>query len=71
VLGRVHSWTQRLDALEEIAFRWRISRIKSTPAVELGTIEAPNAEVAIQEAIMRYGITNPEHQKRLVAQRIS
>ena len=48
--------------------RWGISRIKATPAVDLGTVEAPDAE-AIKIAIERYGITNPWHQQRLVAQR--
>jgi hypothetical protein len=51
--------------------RWRISRIKATPAVDLGMVEAPDAEAAIKVAIERYGITNPWHQQRLVAQRMS
>jgi hypothetical protein len=48
--------------------RWRISRLKATPAVELGYLEAPDAEQAIKVAIERYGITNPMHQQKLVAQ---
>jgi hypothetical protein len=43
----------------EKLFRWRISRIRSTPAVEIGTVEAPDAEQAIEEAIKEFGITNP------------
>jgi hypothetical protein len=54
----------------EKLFRWRISRIRSTPAVEIGTIEASDAEQAIKEAIKHYGITNPVHQERLVARRV-
>jgi hypothetical protein len=45
--------------------RWRISRIKSTPAVEIGYVEAADAEQAIKTAIERYGMTNPVHQQRL------
>jgi hypothetical protein len=44
--------------------------IRSTPAVEIGYVEATDAEQAIKEAIKYYGITNPEHQQRLVAQRV-
>ena len=42
-----------------------VSRIKGTPAVEIGTVEAPDAESAIREAIRLYGVTDAEHQKRL------
>jgi hypothetical protein len=31
--------------------RWRITRIRSTPAVEIGTVEAPDAASAIEEAM--------------------
>jgi hypothetical protein len=43
--------------------RWRITRIRATPAVDIGTVEARDAEQAIQEAIKVFGITNPEQQK--------
>jgi hypothetical protein len=49
---------------------WAISRIKGTPAVEIGWVDAPDAETAIKEAIKRYGITDPEQQKRLAARRV-
>jgi hypothetical protein len=52
-------------------YRWRISRTKATPAVEVGTVEAPDPDAAIKVAIERYGITNVWHQQRLVAQRIN
>jgi hypothetical protein len=54
----------------EKLFRWRISRIRATPAVEIGTVEAPDADRAIEEAIKYYGITNQVHQERLVARRV-
>ena len=46
--------------------RWRISRIRSTLAIEIGYVEAPDQAVA--EAIKQY--TDPHHQSRLVAQRV-
>ena len=49
---------------------WAISRIKGTPAVEIGWVDAPDAETAIKEAIKRYGITDREQQKRLAARRV-
>jgi hypothetical protein len=36
--------------------RWRISRIKSTPAAEYGTVSAPDAERAIKKAIEEWQI---------------
>ena len=50
--------------------QWRISRIKSTPAITLGTVDAVDAEQAIKTAIEKFGITDPWKQSRLVAQRI-
>jgi hypothetical protein len=49
--------------------RWRIIRLRSSPAALIGYVEAPDAEQAICVAIREFGVTNPEHQKRLVAQR--
>ncbi len=34
----------------------------------IGTVRAPDAEAAIEVAIREYGITDPERQRRLVAQ---
>jgi hypothetical protein len=51
-------------------YRWRIARIRSTPAEIIGYVEAPDAETAIKEAIREYEITDPEKQKRLIAQRM-
>jgi len=40
------------------------------PAVEIGWVDAPDADTAIKEAIKRYNITDREQQKRLVARRV-
>ena len=53
----------------ERLYTWRIARIKGTPAADIGTVEAPDAETAIKEAIKKYGINNSEQRKRLVARR--
>jgi hypothetical protein len=50
--------------------RWRISRIRFTLAIEIGYVEAPDADQTVAEAIKQYGITNPHQQSRLVAQRV-
>jgi hypothetical protein len=51
-------------------YRWRISRIRGTPAVEIDTVEAADAEQAIQVAIKEFEISDPEQQKRLAARRV-
>ena len=50
-------------------YSWRILRIRGTPAAFIGIVDAPDEGSAINEAIKQFEITNPEHQKRLVAQR--
>lgn len=50
--------------------RWRISRIRGTPAEFIGYVEAPDEEQAIKEAIKRFEIKDPEKQKRLVARKV-
>jgi hypothetical protein len=50
-------------------FRWRITRLIASPAALIGYVEAPDQEQAIRTAIREFAITNPEHQKRLTAQR--
>jgi hypothetical protein len=50
--------------------RWRISRIKSTPAAEYGTVTAPDAESAIKKAIEEWAIEK-RHWPRLVARRVA
>jgi hypothetical protein len=49
---------------------WAISRIKGTPAVTIGHVEAPDAESAIKEAIKKFDITDREQQERLAARPI-
>ena len=51
-------------------YEWRITRIRSTPAVLIGHVQAPDADQAIQEAIRKYEITSPQEQERLAAQRV-
>jgi hypothetical protein len=51
-------------------YEWRITRIRSTPAVLIGHVEAPDADQAIKEAIRRYEITSPHEQARLAALRV-
>jgi hypothetical protein len=49
--------------------RWKIFRIKGTPAVFVGSIDATDEKAAIKAAIEEFGIDDPAQQKRLVAQR--
>ena len=47
--------------------RWLIYRIRGTPAQFVGSVQAPDEQSAIKEAIKEFGITDPEQQKRLIA----
>jgi hypothetical protein len=49
-------------------YRWRITRIRSR-ALLIGYVDAPDPDTAIQAAIKEFGITDPDHQRRLAAQR--
>jgi hypothetical protein len=40
-------------------------------AQDIGAVYAPDADKAIKRAIEEFGITNPEHQARLVARRVA
>jgi hypothetical protein len=51
--------------------RWRITLIRNHGGMRIGTVEAATAEEAIKVAIAAYGVTDPERQRRLVAQRIA
>jgi hypothetical protein len=55
-------------SLPQKLYEWRITRIRSTPAAFIGHVEAPDAEEAVKEAIRKFGITDPDQQKRLAAQ---
>jgi hypothetical protein len=50
--------------------RWRITRIRKSPATELDTVEAPDAEAAIARYIEDHKITDPHEQRRLAARRV-
>jgi hypothetical protein len=50
--------------------RWRISRIRDTPAEFIGYVDALDDETAIKKAIEKFEITDPEKRERLVAQRV-
>ena len=52
-----------------MSLQWRITRIKAIRTALIGYVEAPDAQQAIRIAIREFRITNPEHQKRLVARR--
>ena len=42
--------------------------IKATPAAIVGYVDAPDAESAIAKAIEQFKITDPQKQRRLIAQ---
>jgi hypothetical protein len=52
--------------------RWRISLrislIKATPAAMMGYVDAPDEESAIKQAIEAFKITDPQTERRLIAQ---
>jgi hypothetical protein len=62
---------QASEATTPKQHRWAIYRLKGTPAALLGDVQAPDEETAIERAIEEFGITNPQLQKRLFAQRRS
>jgi hypothetical protein len=49
---------------------WRITLIRNQSGLRIGTVLAVTAEEAIKVAIRDYGITDPERQRRLIAQRV-
>jgi hypothetical protein len=49
---------------------WRITLIRNHSGVRIGTVLAVTAEEAIKVAICDYGTTDPERQRRLIAQRV-
>jgi hypothetical protein len=50
---------------------WRITRIKGSPVAYVGHARGADEKEAIRRAIHEFQITNPEHQKRLLAQRVN
>jgi hypothetical protein len=51
-------------------YEWCTTRIRSTPAAFVSYVEAPDADQAIEAAILQYGIKSPHEQARLAAQRV-
>jgi hypothetical protein len=49
--------------------RWKIYRIRGTPAAFIGAVVAADEKAAINAAIEEFGIDDPAQQKRLLAQR--
>jgi hypothetical protein len=52
--------------LKKKEYRWRIVRLHATPAEFVGHVMAPDAD-AVKKAIAEYEVTDPQHQKRLIA----
>ena len=50
--------------------RWRISLVEATPAAIVGYVEASDAVSAIARAIEEFNITDPQNQRRLIAQQL-
>ena len=51
-------------------YEWRVVSIKSTPPTVIGSFQAPDAEQAIKQAIVERGISDPQQQAGLTAQRV-
>jgi hypothetical protein len=56
-------------SLPKAEHRWRIIRLKSTPAAQLGTVTAPDEKSAIEKAAAQFEVP-PSLRDRLVAQRV-
>jgi hypothetical protein len=50
-------------------YRWKIYRLRGTPAAFIGAVVAADEKAAINAAIEEFGIDDPAQQKRLLAQR--
>jgi hypothetical protein len=51
-----------------VSKRWAIYLIRKRGEL-LGSVDAPDEKAAIAAAIEKYGISDPERQKRLIAKR--
>ena len=52
------------------AARWRVYRIAGKAACHLTELKAASADEAIRRTIKEFGISDPEQQRRLGAQRV-
>ena len=62
--------SKRTSPVPTKLFRWRVIRLRGSPALWVGEVDAPDEPSAIEAAIKIYNITDPEHQKRLAVRRI-
>ena len=54
----------------ETLYRWRVYHIKATPAEFIGSVDAPDAQTAIELSIAEYSVS-PEKHNRLMAVKIA
>jgi hypothetical protein len=62
--------SKRTSPVPTKLFRWRVIRLRGSPALWVGDVDAPDEPSAIEAAIKIYNITDPEHQRRLAVRRI-
>jgi hypothetical protein len=62
--------SKRTSPVPTKLFRWRVIRLRGSPAMWLGDVDAPDEPSAIEEAIKIYNITDREHQRHLAVRRI-
>jgi hypothetical protein len=68
-MGTVVMRFPRSTPAKKREYQWAISLIRQRVKFLVGYVGAPDADTAVQKAIKRFGITDSEQQKRLVAQR--
>jgi hypothetical protein len=64
----MHSTSDRSKLYRAPAPSWRIFRSWSGTKLFLGLVDAPDKVKAIELAIRTFQITNPDHQRHLVAE---
>ena len=55
--------SKRTSSVPTSLFRWRVIRLRGSPAMWVGDVDAPDEPSAIEEAIKIYNITDREHQR--------
>ena len=63
--------TKKKNTARKAAPWWQINLITRTPAKQIGRVQAPDQETAINLAAELYGITDPVKRARLGAYRVS